>query len=259
MSQYNADLPLRPIAEPIRRGMRNLTQTDIREAMRMISQRGPRKVGDGPAAFPPVTSLERQPFRWDTNCFYRRLGLDPHATRLDIVRRFLDLDPRQDFIRLAIAAEVLLNKEKRSRYDALVIGTFWGDDPDLIDRRVTGELGAPDLGQWAVYADPRVTDEQARVFTSEWRTMLTAELAPKFAQFPQVPLVGIGVTPSIMTARWEQVGAFVILFVPLDAVPSQVYVRAAAEEASHVPLARGQTRKLECFFLLSNFRSRSPS
>ena len=226
MSQWDGQ----PMGETIRRGTKTLTTGEIREAMRVIGQRGPRKVGDGPAAFTATTVIDRQPFRWDTNCFYRRLGLDTSVSRLDILRRFLALDLQQDFLRLAVAASVLLSKEKRSRYDALILGTFWGEDPDLIDTRVRGELGGQFDNEWAVYADPKITDQQARALSSEWRTMMVAELAPRLAHLDQAPFIGVGVTPTVFTARWEQVGMYAVFFVPLDAVPTPEYVRDAADE-----------------------------
>lgn len=245
MSQYDADRPLPPrpdyskwqdikglgpMGETIKRGSRPLTSKMIRETIEQMN-RGPlpRKVGDGHATFSSSTTLDRQPFRWDSNCFYRRLGLDTTATRLDIVRRFLELDPQQDFIRLAIAAEVLLSKTKRSIYDALILGNFYAQDPALIKLRLGGELvSAADA--WAVYADADVSDEDARTLTSEWRHQLSAALAPAFSKYPIMPQIGVGVCSSIFRSRWEMVGWYAVYFVPLDAEVTPEYVHSAADE-----------------------------
>lgn len=224
----------RPIGETIKRGQRPLKSSEIREAMMRMQRTGPRKVGSGSASFSPTIIIEQQPFRWDTNCFYRRLGLDPSATRLDVVRAFQSLEPQdQGFIRFAVAAEVLLSKEKRSRYDRLMIGNFWPGDPDLIASQLDGEMGAIDQDEWAVYADSEVSDEDALKLTSDWRNQLSAVLAEKFSHSMtpgQVPHIGVGVCPTVFHSRWEMVGWYAVYFVPLDAPVTPEYIHAAADE-----------------------------
>jgi hypothetical protein len=222
-------------SQPIRRGYRApLTEREMQRAFEMTRRHRPldkhRRIGDV-AAFPPIVALERQPFRWDTNGFYRRLGLETTASRLDIVRAFLELDPRQDFYRLAFAAEVLLSKTKRPRYDALSIGTFWAGDPDLGEARGLERLK---VDTWGIYADGTITDEQALTVSAIWRSMLAMALAPLLADVDPLPFVGIGVTAAKADSRWEQVGHFAILFVPLDEEPSLEYVHTAAQKLMQI-------------------------
>jgi hypothetical protein len=229
VSQYSDFLTV-PVTGPTRqRGARTLTRSMIERTIRQATIGLPRKVGNGPGVFVPTTSIERQPIRWDTNCFYRRLGLTPDATRLDIVRRFLELDPQQSFIRLAYAAQVLIDKESRQRYDALSLGCFWAQDPDLVEAVLGGGLG--DVSdQWGVYADSTVTDEQARSLSPEWRTMMCTELTPRFSKYAHPPLVGVGATDREANVRWEQIGMFAVLFVRFDSEPTPEYLHDAAEE-----------------------------
>lgn len=239
MSRYNAegpvpstppDPPMRPMGRTIKRGSRPLTNRMLREAMQQYALSSPRKIGDGQATFASSTTIDSQPFKWDTNCFYRRLGLEPDAPRIEIVRRFLELDPQQNFLYLATAAEVLLSKDKRSRYDRLIIGTFWGGDPDLIKSQINGEMAAPDQGSWTVYADLDITDEDARTLTSDWRNKLSAALAPRLSKLPIMPEIGVGVCRSIFLSRWEMIGHYAVFFVSLDAEATPEYVLAAADE-----------------------------
>jgi hypothetical protein len=214
--------------EPIKRGSRPLTKETIRRALQNVP-REIRKVGDGSAVFSPTTELDRQPIRWDTNCFYRRLGLETSATRLDVARRFLELDPRQDFIRLATAAGVLLSRQARPRYDALTLGTFWSDDPELMQSKISGDLGPTDR-EWGVYADMSVTDEEAKQVDPRWRAMFAAEFNGRFPDLSILPHVGVGATCSGGRHRWEQVGIYAVFFVPVDSEPTLEYVHSAVEE-----------------------------
>lgn len=213
-------------SQPIRRGQSSpLTPRTMERAFQRARLEQHRRVG-GHAAFPPTVAIERQPFRWDTNGFYRRLGLATTATRLDIVRAFLALDPRQDFLHLAVAAEVLLSKAKRPRYDALPLGTFWAEDPALTQAKMSSALAGVSVDEWGVYADGTVTDEQAQRLSPLWRGLLATALGAVIGDLHPLPFVGVGATTEAQ--RWAQVGYFAILFVPLDEEPSLEYVRAAA-------------------------------
>ena len=218
----------------IRRGASQMTATRMQAAFAEANAlREVRSVG-GVQRFYPSTAIESPIGGWDTNCFYRRLGVPVDATRQEIARAYIELDPEQSSLWYATAARVLLSRSDRKRYDAVPLGAFWGDDPALVQSRVSGELGGAASVEWGVYADRSVTDAQAAGVPGEWRWMLAEALAPHFVNFPHRPSIAVGVTARSRDSRWQQVGLCAVLFVPLDCEPSLGYVHAAAVQLMQI-------------------------
>ena len=221
---------LGPRGQTIRRDRRQtLTNRELTKSLQSAMKDRPRKVGKGPAAFSLCLDLDRQPFKWDTNSFYRRLGLGPDASRVDIARegqRRTDRVSVEEHLRMTTAAKAILKKKKRPIYDAVSLGDFYADDPAL-DRSRTeletnGEaLEDPSQWTWAVYADSCVTNEEAEAWdSSPFRSSLTLALASWGRSFDD-PMIALGVTRT--DPRWEQLGDFPVLFVGLDSEPSEAY------------------------------------
>ena len=230
MSQYSWENQIRGATRRLDRSA-TLTSSKMAEAFRRFE--GPRKVGKGPPHFVASTGIERQPFKWDTNSFYRRLGLTPDADRVEIARAFSELDPSApDFLYYATAAKVLLKKYQRMIYDAISLGLFYADDPAIVQRmlQMVFENGGvpPEDVEWAVYADSGVSDDDAQRIDPLWRSMLSAEIARKTKHWPSPPAIGLGVAYRA-NVRWEQVGYLPVLFVAIDSRPSERYVVEAVE------------------------------
>jgi hypothetical protein len=187
-----------------------------------------RTVGGLPR-FSPTVSIEVPIGGWDTNCFYRRLGVPVDATRAEIARAYIEMDPEQSSLWYATAARVLLSRAARRRYDAVPLGAFWSDDPSLVQSRIEGDFQMSPL-EWGIYADRSVEDDQAAALDPAWRWMLSSALSPHFAAYPHTPPVAIGATARSGDSRWQQVGLCAVLFVPLDAEPSLEYVLSAANK-----------------------------
>lgn len=195
----------------------------------------PRRVGEGQTAMAAVTELETQPFKWDTNCFYRRLGVDPYCERVEIARAFGNLDPRHpNFSWYATAARVLLKKPLRAAYDRLALGAFWSDDPDLKDYALEGMINGDFLDasvEWGIYADPNVSDEMAESVDPAWRPSIVEAVA-RFARRARTPypfFIGLGACRGEEGIRWETIGYIPVLFVPIDTPVDRRYVEHAAE------------------------------
>lgn len=191
----------------------------------------PRKVGDQ-AAFAVSTTIEIQPIRWDTNIFYRRLGLMPSAGRIEIARALNDLDPSHpEFSWRAIAVRVLLKKRLRMAYDRIALGNFWADDPSLFesifDQLLEKERSGRGERTWGVYADFSVTDEQALGIDAAWRSELARAISR--VGIRDLTHIALGVTDRPSRMRWEVIGFVPVIFVPLDSSPTREYLDDAAE------------------------------
>lgn len=91
----------------------------------------PHLIGDlrSPVECLSSTGLMRvpDPIIWDVNGYYRELGVDPRATRREIMRAYVALDGSSS-TRLTYIVKQLLNPEVRSAYDACPFGSeFWDD------------------------------------------------------------------------------------------------------------------------------------
>lgn len=115
----------------------------------------PRLVGDGPSEFSTCTSLEPSPrFVWDTNGFYRSLGVATDATRGEMARAYLARDGHSS-VRLTHILTTLLDPYLRSRYDATPLGMLWADD-DALQHRITNyddgmEIVTVGTTPWSIY------------------------------------------------------------------------------------------------------------
>lgn len=74
-----------------------------------------------------VELVPHPPIIWDTNGYYRELGLHPKATRKQIREAYQRLHG-QDSVRLTYVASQLLDEEVRARYDATPLGSIFRDD-----------------------------------------------------------------------------------------------------------------------------------
>lgn len=186
--------------------------------------RRPRRVGDGPSASTSNHAIERQPFRWDTNRFYARLGLTPEASRVEIARSFIEHGGHGSSA-MTTAITLLLNKQSRRFYDALIIGSFWGGDEALQHHRLDPGASEFQMGQpeWSVYADHDVSDDEAHSLSPDWRTRIgfllwRSGVSVRFS---------LGVTNG--DPRLEVIGYEIVIFLPLAVKPEWEYAATIAE------------------------------
>ncbi len=187
-----------PSASP--RRLRSLMET-IRTSARLH--------GDGPAEASSNLCIEQQPFRWDTNGFYRALGLTPDATRVEIAHAYIE---RNGYTSewITSAARTLIDKDTRRVYDALPLGSFWGDDSRLRDRlhEDDPDLVPHDAGVWwSVYLAEGVPDSAAATLDPEWWGILAIFLSR--AGHSGGFAVGISPDGGVATVGWRDV-----IFVP---------------------------------------------
>ncbi len=91
-----------------------------------VDQARPFLVGEGVVACSTCVALEPL-LVFDTNRYYRDLGVSTRATRKDIKRAYLLLDG-QSSTRLTYVASQLLDGEIRAAYDATPLGSLFLDD-----------------------------------------------------------------------------------------------------------------------------------
>ena len=195
----------------------------------------PRKIGDGPAGFALATTPAIQPFRWDSNCFYDRLGLEPGCPRIEIVRAFQE-SPRktaEEHLYYATAAKALLKKLKRTLYDALPLGSYYGDDPALIAAINSDEEDGLSFNDepptWSYYASEEVSDADVRNYDfGRVRSLLVTALAPWAMQQDEVPYIGLGLTST--ETRWVPVGYLPVLMLGVDEEVTEEYASGLAVE-----------------------------
>ena len=85
-------------------------------------------VGVGPVEAATTMALEPYPsIVYDTNLFYRDMGVHFRASRVEIRRAFVELDGPNS-VRLMMIAGVLLNPERRLAYDRVPMSAFFFDD-----------------------------------------------------------------------------------------------------------------------------------
>lgn len=85
-------------------------------------------VGIGPAEFSTSMALEPWPsIIWDPNLYYRDMGVHPKADKTLIRTAYVELGGEES-IRLTMIAGVLLNEQRRLRYDLVPFGSLFFDD-----------------------------------------------------------------------------------------------------------------------------------
>lgn len=176
-----------------------------------------RLLGDGPPEANPSHAIERQPFVWDGNGFYRRLGLKPGASRREVAEAYMRLGGQRSS-RLTTAARTLIDKRTKPYYDAMMLGSLWPDDEDLVQAVIDGEL-IPEKPTWAVYIYDLPFDELlpsivARVDTWRWMIALLMWRSGGRSNF------AMGVAEIGAAAI---VGYRKVMFVPLDMEPNWQY------------------------------------
>lgn len=178
----------------------------------------------------PSAALDQQPFVWDCNGFYRRLGLEPGAPRIEVARAYMALDGHRS-VALTNAAEVLIDKVSKRAYDRLPLGTLWADDAllpphhDLADEYEA--VNSPDVS-WAFYL-VHIEDDELPLGHLEiidvWRWMIAHELwTMRLHRIVRAFGVGFGdVGPSV---GW--IGFRLVAILPLTLKPSREYASALA-------------------------------
>lgn len=237
MGQERSSTLLGPTGQPIRIGHRrplrlSTIERELKTALRMTET--PRKVGEGPAGFALAKLPEAQPFRWDSNKFYARLGLEPGCPRVDIVRAFHD-SPREtgeQSLYFSTAAKALLKKSVRRLYDSLSLGHYLGDDPALVraihaDEDDDDRLGVNEPMEWAYYADGSITEDDVKQYDfGPVRTMLVSALAPWAESLDDIPFIGLGLTSG--ETRWVPVGYLPVLMLGVDVEVTEEYASQIA-------------------------------
>jgi hypothetical protein len=100
----------------------------------------------------PAQHIEQQPFVWDCNGFYRRLGLEPGVPRIEVARAYMALDGHRSSA-LTTAARTLIDKVTKRWYDRLPLGHFWADDEALVQSFFSGDLDHPETPDWSYYVE----------------------------------------------------------------------------------------------------------
>jgi hypothetical protein len=187
-----------------------------------ILPRYPRKIGDGQASFAATTVLDRQPWRWDTNRFYARLGVSPHATRVEIAAAYIECDGYRSPA-LTYAFSVLVDKKVRPHYDALPFGTLWAQDPAFSVGLANDEFESAHLPDgWAYYLDADLDEAPA---PDEWRSALAHALTG-------TALEGMGLCVGVTgsSPRIDVLGFNIVAYVPVDTRVTHDYALSIASE-----------------------------
>ena len=180
-------------------------------------------VGVGPAEFSTSVSIEPWPsIIWDTNLFYRDMGVHRKASRVEIRKAYQEGGGMGN-VRLTMIAGVLLNPKRRLVYDLVPLGAMFFDDEieEAIRHRASteasgvradgGEVDKAALNEQieALRQDPNVLAEieaKREVYPwsyylhqsecvdtdrlSEWRSIILEQLANIALDRP--PRLGIG-------------------------------------------------------------------
>ena len=211
--------PRTPPSPTILIGRRASQQQPLRQSLDR-----PRLIGNGPPESSVEHALDRQPFCWDCNGFYRRLGLPPGAPRIEVARNFLEMQGYRSSW-LTNAARVLTNKSTKRAYDVLSIGTFWPDDESLIEAIISNEMVCVHNDEgWSFYVIGDIDPNDISIEDlSTWRFMISYLFWR--AKSP-VRLISMGVA---LDARAAVVGRRLVAFVPLTSKPSWSYASTIAE------------------------------
>lgn len=90
--------------------------------------RDPHLMGHSEVVFTTCTEIEPWPtWVWDTNRYYRDLGVSFRATKREIRERYMAIDG-QSSPRLTHIVRQLVNDETRRKYDAVPLGAVFMDD-----------------------------------------------------------------------------------------------------------------------------------
>lgn len=107
----------------------------------------PRPSGSGWHSF--TTSVDLVPYRpwiWDTNLYYRDLGVSPYATRREIREAYQQREG-WDSERLTHIVKQLLDEEVRARYDATPLGAVFFDRyfAEMVLKRIAQSVAEANL------------------------------------------------------------------------------------------------------------------
>lgn len=131
----------------------------------MIDPSRPARVGDGPVEFSTCTELRPDRTRrerpvWDTNGYYRLLGVSPDATR-KALRIAYDRCGGPDDPRMTYALRVLLSERGRAYYDRVPLGE------QMLDPEVRARRRSEDRLLWASSLMAMSPEERTRAADSE--------------------------------------------------------------------------------------------
>lgn len=102
-------------------------------ANELRSDFGPKLVANGSSAvFSTCQDIERWPtIVWDVNGYYSALGVRPGASKKEITQAYLDrvglLQDDGDRVRLTYIYKVMLDPERRTKYDGAPLGSVFND------------------------------------------------------------------------------------------------------------------------------------
>jgi hypothetical protein len=205
------------------------------------SRDAPRLVGDGPTEFSTSGVVDITPrFVWDTNGFYRALGVSTDAPRRAVARSAVGAlngllhDP--DAFRWADrAVRILLNPSLRKKYDATPLGMFWADDERLLrrERQLPGdeeELVAVEGWPWSYYVFGLDESDLDEVSMAEWRALVCMACIDRDVSAQ----IGLGLA-SGGGIELLQIGYRVVVMVGLDIKPSWYYAVSVASALAERP------------------------
>lgn len=198
-----------PPHRAIQRGPR-VSRALLQSLSQTMRSRG-RLVGDGPAEASTSTTVERQPFIWDCNGYYRALGLPTDATRVEVASAYIECDGYRDPY-LTQAARTLIDKPDRRRYDALSLGTFLADDPNLHDsivaRGEVQEWAESSSCAWSVYLTDNIDESEIERIHPSWWGVIAVCLSALGVK--DTFAIGLNMEGGVATIGWRDV-----IFIPL--------------------------------------------
>lgn len=201
---------------------RRLGQSDSPRPMPRIEQ-PIRLIGDGPCVASTSHAIETQPFCWDTNGFYRRLGLPPGAPRIEVARAFMEMDGHRSSM-LTNAARVLIDKRTKKLYDATPLGSLWPDDESLAEAVISGDFEVVQQDtSWAYYVDGVTPTDDDREHLATFRWMVAYLLFRSSSPANRFALGVCSGEPYV-----GRVGFRLVAFVPFDSKPSWEYASSIA-------------------------------
>ena len=142
--------------------LERLTPQELEEInARAYDDSRPILVGFGPAEFSPSLAVDTFPsIVWDSNGYYRDLGLGVKASKTEIRDRYIELDGESS-VRLTMIASVLLNDERRRKYDGTPLGSFFFDEE--IESLIRSQIADENLGRCVIH-DEDPEDDWLRDF-----------------------------------------------------------------------------------------------
>lgn len=189
----------------------------------------PRLVGDGNPEFSTNLGLDISPrLIWDTNGWYRILGVNHDASRRQLSTAYLASNGQDDF-RLTHIIKKLLDPCSRQAYNVTPIGYFFADDPifdklwlsDDTDVILTPVLDCPPIYLWGIESLEKDDYDLAAAWMSA--------VAYQWWSNGEIVRMAIGICASDIDPQIVRIGQRIVAFLPRG-----VAVKDAREYAARI-------------------------